>query len=324
MRAIVQDTYGTPDVLHLADLDQPVAGDGRVLLRVLAASAHIGDWHLTAGMPYLVRVMGFGFRAPKIRVRGTDMAGRVEEVGPDVTRFRPGDEVFGFGEGSFAEYATARQDKIASKPANLSFEQAATVPTSGLTALQALRDVGKVQPGQRVLVIGAGGAVGTFAVQIAKAFGAHVTGVCSSTKVELVRSLGADDVVDYTRDDFTQSGQRYDVILDTAGRRSLSHLRRALTPRGTLVIVGGEGGGRLMGGFDRQIARGPILSLFVGQSLRPIVAKEKGEDLLALAELIEAGKVTPVIGATYPLSDVPDAIRHLHEGHARGKVVITI
>ena len=323
MKAIVQDRYGTADVLELEDVDEPKVASGDVLLRVHAASAHIGDWHFMTGLPYLFRIAGSGLRAPKTRVRGTDIAGRVEAIGKDVTLFQPGDEVFGICNGAFAEYATARQDKIAPKPANLTFEQAATAPTSGSTALQALRDAGKVQPGQKVLIIGAAGGVGSFAVQIAKAFGAQVTGVCSTTKVELVRSIGADDVIDYTRDDFAETGQRYDLILDIAGNRSLSHLRRGLAPRGTLVIVGGEGGGRWFGGIDRQL-RAQMLSPFVRQKLWTFIAKQKGDDLVVLKELIEAGRVTPVIDTTYPLSEVPEAIRHLEEGHARGKVVITM
>ncbi len=323
MKAIVQDRYGTADVLELEDIDKPVVGSGDVLLRVLAASAHIGDWHVMTGLPYLFRIAGNGLRAPKARVRGTDVAGRVEAVGKDVARFQPGDEVFGICDGSFAEYATARTDKVAPKPANLTFEQAATVPTSGCTALQGLRKVGRVQPGQTVLIIGAAGGVGSFAVQIAKAFGAHVTGVCSTTKVDLVRSIGADDVIDYTRDDFAETGQRYDLILDIAGNRSLSRLRRALAPRGHLVITGGEGGGRWFGGIDRQL-RASMLSPLTSQKLGTFVAKANREDLVVLKELIEAGKVTPVIDKTYPLSEVPEAIRYLEQGHARGKVVITV
>ena len=321
MKAIVQDRYGTADVLELKDIDEPVVGDDDVLLRVLAASAFIGDWHIMAGLPYLGRLV-IGLRAPKARVRGQDVAGRVEAVGERVTRFQPGDEVFGTCHGSFAEYATARPDKIAPKPANLTFEQAATVPSTGTTALQGLRNIRKVQPGHKVLIIGAAGGVGSFAVQIAKAFGAHVTGVCSTTKVDLVRSIGADDVIDYTRDDFAEKGPRYDLILDTAGNRSVSHLRRGLAPRGTLVIGGGEGGGRWFG-VGRQL-RALMLSPFVSQRLGTFIAKQNGEDLLVLKELIEAGKVTPVIGKTYPLSEVPDAIRYLEQGHARGKVVITV
>jgi NADPH:quinone reductase-like Zn-dependent oxidoreductase len=322
MKAIVQDKYGSIDVLEVRDVDKPKIENGDVLMRVLAASAHMGDWHFMTGLPYLFRIAGSGLRAPKTRVRGTDVAGRVEAVGKDVTQFLPGDEVFGTCAGSFAEYATARKDKLAAKPANLTFEQAATVPTSGCAALQALR-VGKVQPGQKVLIIGAAGGVGSFAVQIAKAFGADVTGVCSTRKVDLVRSLGADDVIDYTRDDFAATGRRYDLILDIAGNRSVSQLRRALAPRATLVIVGGEGGGRWLGGIDRQL-RATMLSPFVSQKLGTFVAKAKGEDLVVLTDLIEAGKVTPAIDKEYPLSEVPAAMRHLAEGHARGKVVITM
>jgi NADPH:quinone reductase-like Zn-dependent oxidoreductase len=324
MKAVVQDTYGPADVLELRDVDKPVPKDDEVLVRVHAAGVDPGVWHLMTGQPYLVRVMGYGLRTPKVRVRGRDVAGRVEAVGTNVTQVQAGAEVFGIGEGSFAEYVCARADKLAPKPANLTFEQAAAVPISGLTALQAVRDTGKVQPGQRVLVIGAAGGVGSFAVQLAKAFGAAVTGVCSTAKVDLVRSIGADHVVDYTRHDFADGARHYDLIVDTAGRRSLAQLRRALTRRGTLVIVGGEGGGRWLGGFDRQILRAPIVSLFVRQRLRPLVSKERREDLVALKELIEAGKVTPVIDRTYPLSEAPAAVRYLGEGHACGKVVITV
>jgi NADPH:quinone reductase-like Zn-dependent oxidoreductase len=324
MKAIVQDTYGSPDVLELRDSDKPGLGDDDLLVRVHAAGVDPGVWHVMAGRPYLVRIMGYGLRAPKTRVRGVDFAGRVEEVGTDVTQFQPGDEVFGTCNGSFAEYAAARKDKVAAKPTNLTFEQAAAVPISASTALQGLRDKGQVQQGQKVLIIGAAGGVGTFAVQLAKAFGAHVTGVCSTTKVDLVRSIGADDVIDYTRDDFAATGQTYDLILDTAGNSSLSHLRRALASRGTLVIVGGEGGGRWLGGFQRGILWAPMLSLFVSQKLGTFISKETGEDLVVLKELIESGKVTPVIDRTYPLSEAPEAIRYVSQGHARGKVVITL
>ncbi len=324
MKAIVQDTYGAPHVLELKDIDKPVVGDHDVLVRVHAAGVDPGVWHLMTGLPYLVRIMGYGLRKPGVRVRGMDVAGRVEAVGKDVTQFQPGDEVFGTCDGSFAEYACAREDKVAPKPANLTFEQAAAVPISACTALQALRDKGNVQPGQKALIIGASGGVGTFAVQLAKAFGAHVTGVCSTTKLDLVRSIGADHVIDYTRDNFAETGQRYDLILDTAGNRSLSDLRRALAPRGTLVIVGGEEGGRWFGGFQRQILWAPMLSLFVSQKLRPLVSTERQKDLQFLKGLIEDGKVTPVIDRTYRLSEAPEAIRYLGEGHARGKVVITV
>jgi NADPH:quinone reductase-like Zn-dependent oxidoreductase len=324
MKAVVQDTYGSADVLELREIDKPVPEDNQVLVQVHAAGVDPGVWHLMTGLPYLVRVMGYGLRTPKLGIRGQDVAGRVEAVGTNVTRFRPGEEVFGIGDGSFAEYACARPDKLAPKPANLTFEQAAAVPISALTALQALRDRGKVQPGQKVLIIGAAGGVGSFAVQLAKAFGAKVTGVCSTTKRDLVRSIGADHVIDYTREDFADGARHWDLIVDTAGRRSLSQLRRALTPRGTLVLVGGEGGGRWLGGFDRLILRAPILSLFARQRLRPLVSKERSEDLLVLKELIEAGKVTPVIDRTYPLGEAPEAIRYLEAGHARGKIVITV
>lgn len=324
MKAIVQNVYGSADVLELREIDRPIPGDGEVLLRVHAAGVDPGVWHLMTGRPYLVRVMGFGLRKPKVRVRGRDVAGRVEAIGKNVPRFKPGDEVFGTVEGSFAEYVCAREDRLVHKPANLSFEQAAAVPISGQTALQGLRDAGKAEPGQKVLIVGAAGGVGTFAVQIAKALGAHVTGVCSSTKLDLVRSIGADDVIDYTRENFVDGAHRYDLILDTAGNRPLAQLRRALAPLGTLVIVGGEGGGRWLGGFDRQIFRAPILSLFVGQTMRPLIAKESTQDLIAMKELIEAGKVKPVIDRTYPLSEAPDAIRYLAEGHAQGKVVILV
>ena len=323
MKAVVQDEYGSADVLELRDIDMPVVGDGEVLLRVHAAGVEPGVWHLMTGLPYMIR-LGYGLRRPKVRVRGRDVAGRVEAVGKDVARFQPGDEVMGICEGSFAEYATAREDKLVLKPARLSFEEAAAVPISGLTAFQSVRDTGGVQPGQSVLIIGAAGGVGSFAVQLAKAFGAEVTGVCSTTKLDLVRSIGADHVIDYTREDFADGSRRFDVILDTAGNRSLSVLRRALAPKGTLVLIGGEGGGRWLGGFDRQTIRAPLMSLFVSQRLRMIVSKEGREDLQALSELIEDGKVTPVIDRTYPLIEAPDAIRYLAEGHARGKVVITV
>jgi NADPH:quinone reductase-like Zn-dependent oxidoreductase len=324
VKAIVQNTYGSADTLELRDVDRPAIGDDEVLLRVHAAGVDPGVWHLMTGMPYLVRAMGYGLRAPKVRIRGRDVAGRVEAVGGNVTGLRPGDDVFGICEGSFAEYAAARPDKLVAKPGNISFEQAAVVPISGLTALQALRDVARVQAGQTVLVIGAGGGVGTFAVQLAKAFGAEVTGVCSTSKLELVHSIGADDVVDYTQEDFADGERSYDVIVDTAGNRSLSHLRRALSSGGTLAIVGGEGGGRWLGGFDRQILRAPLLSPFVSQKLRPVVSKERHEDLLVLRELLEAGKVTPVVGRAYPLSEAPEAVRHVAEGHVAGKVAVAV
>jgi len=323
MKAIVQDSYGEADVLELRDIERPEVGDDEVLVRVHAAGVDPGVWHLMTGLPYLIRIAGYGFRAPRTRVRGNDLAGRVEAVGKDVTQFQVADEVYGTSDGTFAEYVSAKASKVALKPANLSFEEAAAVPTSALTALQGLRDHAEAQPGQRVLIIGASGGIGTFAVQLAKAFGAEVTGVCSTTKVDMVRSLGADHVIDYVLDDFTQTAQRHDVILDMAGNRSLSTLRRALTPEGTLVIIGGEEGGRWLGGTDRQI-RALLLSPFVRQRLRTFIAKESAEDLLVLKELIESGKVAPVIDRTYALREAPDAIRHLEEGHARGKLVLSV
>jgi NADPH:quinone reductase-like Zn-dependent oxidoreductase len=323
MKAIVRDEYGSPDVLELRDIDIPEIADEEVLVRLHAAGVGWDVWHVMAGLPYLLRLAGFGLRAPKNPVIGSDVAGVVETIGDKVSRFRPGDEVFGIGKGSYAEYVCAREDKLAPKPANLTFEQAAAVPIMGSTALQAVRDHGKVERGQDVLIIGASGGVGTYAVQIAKTFGAHVTGVCSTTKVEMVRSIGADHVIDYTREDFAEGQQRYDVILDIGGNSSLSRLRSALAPRGTLVICGGEGGGRWLGGTDRQL-RALALSPFVGQKLGTFINKENHEDMLVLKELIESGKVTPVIDRTYPLSEVPEAIRYLEGGHAKGKVVINI
>jgi NADPH:quinone reductase-like Zn-dependent oxidoreductase len=323
MKAIVQDAYGSTGVLELRDIDKPVPKDDEVLVRVHAAGLDRGVWHVMTGLPYLIRFVGFGLRKPKVRVRGMDVAGRVEAVGSNVTRFQPGDAVFGWCNGSYAEYACAGEDHFAPKPANLTFEQAAVVPISAFAALQGLRDNGEVQPGQQVLIIGAAGGVGSFAVQLAKAFGAEVTGVCSTTQVDLVRSIGADHVIDYTRDDPTDGTRHWDLILDTAGRRSLSQLRRALTPRGTLVIVGGEGAGRWLGGFDRNL-RALLLSRFVGQRLRMLSSKPRQEDLQTLRELIEAGNITPVIGRTYPLREVPEAIGYLVEGHGGGKVVITV
>jgi NADPH:quinone reductase-like Zn-dependent oxidoreductase len=324
MKAIVQDEYGPPEALSLREIDRPAVGEGDVLVRVHAAGLDQGVWHLMAGMPYMVRLMGFGLRAPKTPVLGSDVAGTVEAVGRRVTRFAPGDEVFGTGVGTFAEYTLAREDKLAHRPASVGFEQAAAVPVSGSTALQALRDVGRVRAGQDVLVTGAGGGVGTFAVQLAKALGVRVTGVCSAAKAELVRSLGADAVIDYTREDFTESPRRYDVIVDTAGNRSLIHLRRALVSEGVLAIVGGEWGNRWTGGFGRQILRAPVLSLFVGQRLRPVMAKERSSDLDVLRGHIEAGGVTPAVDRTYPLADVPDAVRYMRSGAVRGKVVISV
>ncbi|MGZ8657620.1 MAG: NAD(P)-dependent alcohol dehydrogenase [Actinomycetota bacterium] len=324
MKAIVQDRYGSADVLEFRDIDEPVMGEDDVLVRVRAAGAGPDVWHIMAGMPYIARPM-LGFRGPKIAVRGWDVAGTVEAVGANVTRFAPGDEVMGTAEhGSFAELTITPADKLVPKPTELTFEQAAAIPISGMTALRAVRDVGKVQAGQSVLVIGASGGVGTLAVQIAKASGATVTGVCSTAKADLVRSIGADDVIDYTREDFADGSRHWDLIVDTAGRRPLSQLRRALTPKGTLVIVGGDGGGHWTGGFFRGVLRAPLVSLFVGQRMVGLATKIKHDDLVALTGLIEAGTLMPVIDRTYPLVEAPDAIRYLAEGHAAGKIVITV
>jgi NADPH:quinone reductase-like Zn-dependent oxidoreductase len=324
MKAISQDVYGSADVLRLSDIEVPSVGDDDVLVRVRAAGCGPDVWHLMTGMPYMARP-AIGFRRPKVAVRGWDVAGTVEAVGANVTGFRPGDEVMGTAEsGSFAEFAIARPDKLVPKPAGLTFEQAGALPISGTTALRAVRDEGKVQPGQTVLIVGAAGGVGSLAVQIAKGVGAEVTGVCSTSKTDLVRSLGADDVIDYTREDFADGARRWDVIVDTAGRRPLSQLRRALTPKGTLVIVGGDGGGHWTGGFFRGVLRAPLLSLFVGQRLRGLASKVKQEDLITLTELIDAGTLAPVIDRTYPLIEAPDAISYLEEGHSRGKIVITV
>ena len=305
MRAIVQDEYGGPEVLSLREIERPVPGDGEVLVRVRAAGVDQGVWHVMAGMPLMVRLMGFGVRAPKTKVRGTEVAGVVEAAGRGVTRFAPGDEVFGVGDGTFAEFTCAREAKLAPKPANATFEQAAVVPVSGSTALQALRDTGRLRTGERVLVIGAGGGIGTFAVQLAKA-------------------LGADAVIDYAREDFSRGAQRYDLIVDTAGIRSLATLRRALTAKGTLAIVGGEGGNRWTGGFERQVLRAPLVSLFAGQRLRPVMAKERSADLDVLRGHIEAGDVKPVVDRTYPLAEAAAAIRYLRSGAVAGKLVLTV
>jgi NADPH:quinone reductase-like Zn-dependent oxidoreductase len=322
-KAIVQDRYGSADVLALRDVEDPVVGEHDVLVRVHAAGCGPDVWHIMTGLPYMARPV-IGLRGPKIRIRGWDVAGTVDAVGSAVEALRAGDEVMGTVEGSFAELATGRPDTLVPKPAGVGFEQAAAVPVSGATALQALRDHGKLRPGQTVLVIGAAGGVGSLTVQIAKALGAKVTGVCSTSKVDLVRSIGADEVIDYTREAFTDGTRRWDLIVEIAGRRTLSELRRALGRKGTLVIVGGDGGGPWTGGFFRGVLRAPLLSPFVGQRLRGFTAKVKQEDLQALSELIDAGKVKPVVDRTFPLAEAPDAIRYLAEGHPGGKVVITV
>jgi len=323
LKAITYHTYGSPDVLEFQEVDEPVVNDDEVLVRVRAASANPRDWHLMRGLPSIMRLR-FGLRRPTSSLLGSDMAGRVEAVGKNVTRFRPGDEVFAHVlAGGFAEYTCVPEDFLGLKPANLTFEQAAAVPLAALTALQGLRDHGRIQPGQKLLIIGASGGVGTFAVQIAKSFGAEVTGVCSTRNVDMVRSIGADHVIDYTQEDFTRSGQRYDLILQLAGTRSPSDCRRALTSKGTLLLSSGESDGRWIGPIDR-IIKAVVLSPFVGQRLVSFEAKRSGEDLRVLKELIEAGKVSPVIDRTYSLGETPEAIRYLEEGHARGKVVITV
>jgi len=322
MKAIVQKKFGSPDdVLELQEIDKPVVKDDEVLVRVHAASIHIGDSYGMRGVPYLLRPV-FSLSRAKNRVPGTDIAGTVEAVGKSVTQLRPGDEVFGWCKGAFAEYVSVSEDALALKPANLTFEQAGAVGVSAFTALQALRDQGKVQPGQRVLITGASGGVGTFAVQIAKSFGAEVTGVCSTRNVDMVRSIGADQVIDYTQDDFTRNGQHYDLILDNVGNHSLADTRAALTPNGTLLANGAPVSG-WVGGLGRP-AKAFVLSLFVRQQGRPFVSLPNKEDLATLKELAEAGKVTPVIDRTYPLSETHEAMAHVGEGHAQGTTIITV
>jgi NADPH:quinone reductase-like Zn-dependent oxidoreductase len=321
MQAIVHSRYGPPDGLELRDIEKPAISDDAVLVRVHAAAVGKGDWLTVRGLPYIAR-MRYGLPKPKHPVPGFDVAGHIEAVGPNVAQLQPGDEVFGWCDGSFAEYASVPEGQLALKPGNLTFEQAAAVPISGFAALQALRDTGGVQPGQTVVIIGASGGVGSFAVQLAKAFGAEVTGVCSTNSVDLVRSIGADHVIDYTQQDFTRTGQRYDLILEMAGNRALADLRRALTPKGTLVLVGGSGGRWFMG--TGRTLRAVVVSPFVGQRLRSFFSKPRGADLVVLKELIEAGKVTPVIDRTFPLSETPEAIRYVGERSTQGKTVITV
>jgi NADPH:quinone reductase-like Zn-dependent oxidoreductase len=322
MTAVVHHEYGSAEVLHLDRIPRPAVADNEVLIRVHAAGFDRGAWHMIMGLPYLIRLVS-GIRTPRNPVLGIDLAGTIVEVGSAITKFSVGDEVFGAGTGSFAEFAVAAENKVARKPAILSFEQAAVVPVSGSTALQALMDVGRLRPDQSVLIIGASGGVGSFAVQLAKALGVEVTAVCSTAKVNLVRSLGADHVIDYTKDDFADGTRRYDLILDLAGNPPLSRLRRALTPTGTAVIVGGESGGRLTGGIDRQL-RARIMSLFIRQRLTNFLARQRSSDLERLTVFIEAGSVIPVVDRTFPLDQVPDAMSYLQAGGARGKIAITI
>ena len=322
MQAIVRTEYGEADVLRVGEAVRPTIGPGEVLVKVRAAALDRGTWHQMTGTPFLFRMM-IGLRAPKDPVIGLDVAGTIVEVGAEVTQLKVGDEVFGFSKGSFAQYACARADKLARKPAGLTFEQAAVSGVSALTALQALRDVGQVQAGQRVLIIGASGGVGTYAVQLAKAYGAEVTGVCSTSKLELVRSLGANHVIDYTSQDYATGAQRYDLIIDIAGNSALSRLRRVLSQKGTIVFVGGEGGGALTGGMNRQLWAA-FLSMFTRQRFAMKMPNEKGADLEVVAQFIEAGKVKPVIDRTVTLQQVPDAMRQLVAGKVAGKIAITV
>jgi NADPH:quinone reductase-like Zn-dependent oxidoreductase len=322
MKAVVHDTYGTSAVLRLEDVARPTPGAGEVLLEVTAASVHIGDWHLMTGLPLLAR-LALGFTRPRDTATGMDVAGRVVEVGDGVTAHSVGDVVFGIAKGAFAEFAVASAESVVRAPSNIALEQAAAIPTSAATALHAVRDAGGLRAGQRVLVIGAAGGVGVFAVQIAKALGAHVTAVCSGPKLDLVRSQGADAAIDYRADDFTTAPERYDLIIDTGGRRPVKQTRRALTPRGTLVIVGGEGGGRVLGGFARSMLA-PLAGLFSGQTIRGLISLTKAADLTDLRAMVEAGTLTPLIDSTYPLAETPAAMRRLEEHLAVGKVVIAV
>ncbi len=336
MKAIVQEKYGSPDVLELREIDKPLVKEDEVLVRVHAASVHPDVWHVVRGLPYVLRLMGAGLLKPKISVPGTDVAGHVETVGKNVTHFQAADEVFGESVrglgwrngGAYAEYASVPEEQLAPKPANVTFEQAAAVPTSGLIALQGLREQGQVQSGQKVLINGAGGGVGTLAMQLAKAYGANVTGVDSTRKLDLVRSIGADQVIDYTQEDFTQSGQRYDLIVDIPGNHPFSECRRALTPKGTYVLIGhdhfGKLGHRFLGSLPRFL-RLIVMSPFVSQLPDLSFSMPTKKDTMAvLKEFLEAGKITPIIDRTYPLSEVPEAIRYLEEGHTQGKVSITV
>ena len=325
MKAIVHRCYGSADVLKFEDIEKPIAADDQVLVKVHAASVNPLDWHYMRGTPYIVR-MDSGFGKPENPRLGVDFAGTVEAVGKNVKRFKPGDEVFGGKFGAFAEYVTVREDRaLALKPANLTFEQAASVPIAALTALQGLRDKGRIQPGQKVLINGASGGVGTFAVQIAKSFGADVTGVCSTKNLDLVRSLGADQVIDYTKEDFTKGAQRYDVILDNVGTQPLSGFRRTLKPQGICVMIGGGGpnDGGLIGPMARPI-KTMLMSPFISQKMGMMLAEIRQDDLTKMSELMQAGKVTPVIDRTYPLSQIREAMKYLEAGHARGKVILTV
>jgi NADPH:quinone reductase-like Zn-dependent oxidoreductase len=319
MKAIVHYEYGSPDVLKFEEVQKPTAGDDEVLIRVQAVSANPADWHMLRGAPFLIRLMGEGLLKPKNKILGIDVAGQVEAVGRSVKEFQPGDAVFGTSQyGGFAEYVCAREDRLVLKPPGTSFEQAAAVPVAAISALQGLRDKGRIRPGQKVLINGASGGVGTFAVQIAKAFEAEVTGVCSTRNLEMVRSIGADHVIDYTREDFTRNGRRYDLILDAAAYRSIWDYRRSLSPEGVYVLIGGS-----VSRLFQVLLLGPWFSL-TGNKMGFMMARMNGKDLVFLKELLEAGKIVPVIDRRYPLSEVADALRYLEEGHARGKVIITV
>ena len=320
MKAIVYHGYGSPDVLRCEETDKPTAGDDGVLIKVRAASVNPYDWHFMRGMPYFVRIAA-GLGKPKDSRLGVDVAGQVEAIGRNVTQFKPGDEVFGWCRGAFAQYACTSESALVTKPGNVPFEQAASVPVAAFTALQGLRDKGRIQPGQKVLINGSAGGVGTFAVQIAKSFGADVTGVCSTRNVAMVRSIGADRVIDYTQEDFTKGTQRYDLIFDTVGNHSLLACRRVLNPKGIYVAVGGPTGRWMIGPLVQAITA-PVLSQFVSQKLVMVLARPSKEDLIVMRDLMKVGKVTPVIDKRYRLSEVPEAIRYLEEGHARGKVVV--
>jgi NADPH:quinone reductase-like Zn-dependent oxidoreductase len=326
MKAVVYTDYGSPEVLEIRDVKKPAPNDDQILIKVRAASVNPLDWHFMEGTPYIMRAMGVGLRKPKDPRLGVDMAGQVEAVGKNVTQFKPGDEVFGGKTGAFAEYVCARADRaIALKPANVTFEQAASVPIAAITALQGLRDKGKVQAGQKVLINGASGGVGTFAVQIAKSFGANVTGICSTRNLDMVRSLGADHVIDYTKEDFTKGDERYDVILDNVGTQPLSGFRRVLKPNGICVMIGGGGpnDGGLIGPMGRPV-KALLMSPFISQKMGMMMAELNKEDLTILGDLMQSGKVKPVIDRTYPLSQIAEAMRYLEAGHARGKVIITV
>jgi NADPH:quinone reductase-like Zn-dependent oxidoreductase len=323
VKAIVQDRFGSPDVLRLADTDLPEAGAGDVLVRVHAAALNPADWHILRGDPLVARLMGVGLTKPKARVAGIDAAGVVEAAGSDVRGLRTGDEVLGFCRGAFAEYACAAADMVVPKPAGLSFEQAAAVPVAATTALRGIREVGGVTAGQRVLVTGAGGGVGTYAVQIAAALGAEVTGVCSTRNAGLVRSIGAAHVIDYTTDDFTDGRTHYDLIFDNVSSLPLSRLRQALTPKGTLVLNGGGSPGHVFGPVA-GILRAVVANAFVSQRLRPLPTRQNQEELLAVTRLIEDGKLTPVVDRTYPLANTAEGLRHVEQGHARGKAIVTV